>query len=66
MSFCQKIQKKYETLAKMLPNIYLVVGDNDIDCAYTKKEDAEKHIKQFERKHQRVLAIDLYDSFDEA
>jgi len=63
--FIDKVQKKYETVAKQLPNIYLVVGDRDIDCAYTKKEDAERHIKHFsERKHQRIIAIDLYDNFE--
>lgn len=64
MSLVNKIQKKYESLAKS-KSIFVVVGDNDIDCAYTKKSDAEKHIKHYsERKHQRIINIDLYDKFE--
>lgn len=68
MSLVNKIQKKYESLAKS-KSIFVVVGDNDIDCAYTKKSDAEKHIKHYSEqltvKHQRIINIDLYDKFEE-
>jgi len=66
MSLIDKIQKKYEVSAWTSEHIFVVVGDRDVDCAYTKKSDAEKHIKHYpERKHQRIITIDLYNKFVE-
>jgi len=75
MSFTQKMMENYISKASgrdyrfkvtaAYNQIFLVVGDNDIDCAYKNKADAQKHVDADRKRHQRIIAVELYDSFEE-